>query len=76
MINKLNIKKMGKHNSNCNKVLKVYKDLTKKGFVVEKVKNGTKIIHLKTKQFYIFHYSDKGYHPLRRWVKNNFNMDI
>lgn len=67
---------MGKHNSNCNKVLKLYKELSKIGFIIENVKSGTKIIHIQTNKFYIFHYSDKGYHPLRRWVKNNFNIVI
>jgi len=67
---------MVKHNSNCNKVLKVYKTLIKQGFIIQKVKNGTKIKHIKTNKFYIFHYSDKGYHPLRRWVKNNFDLRI
>ena len=67
---------MPKHSSNCNKILKVYKLLTKNGFRIENVKSGTKVRHIKTNKFYIFHYSDKGYHPLRRWVKMNFEIDI
>ncbi len=67
---------MGKHKNNCSKVLKVYKKLSNYGFSIESVKNGKKIKHIKTKKIYIFHYSDKGYHPLRRWVKKNFNIKI
>lgn len=67
---------MAKHNSNCNKVMKLYKELNKIGFTVEKVKSGTKVIHNETQKFYIFHYSDKGYHPLRRWIKKNFALEI
>ena len=67
---------MTKHNSKCNKILRVYKELISRGFTIEQVKKGTKIIHLKSNKFYIFHYSEKGYHPLRRWVKNNFNIKI
>lgn len=67
---------MAKHKNNCNKVLKVYKQLLHYGFVIESVKNGKKIIHIESNKMYIFHYSKKGYHPLRRWVKNNFNLKI
>ena len=67
---------MPKHKSNCNKVQKLYKQLSKLGFTVDKVKSGTKIIHNESGKFYIFHYSDKGYHPLRRWIKKNFEILI
>lgn len=67
---------MPKHNSKCNKVMKLYKKLEKIGFEIEPTKNGVKVRHIESNKFYIFHYSNKGYHPLRRWIKSNFNIDI
>lgn len=67
---------MVKHRNNCNKILKIYKQLIDRGFMIERIKKGTKIIHIETNKFYIFHYSEKGYHPLRRWIKKNFAINI
>lgn len=67
---------MAKHKSNCNKVKKVYKTLKNLGFSIEPTKKGVKVIHLESCKIYIFHYSDKGYNPLRRWVKKEFNLYI
>jgi len=67
---------MAKHKNNCNKVKKVYKNLVTLGFAIDKTKNGVKVRHIETKKIYIFHYSEKGYNPLRRWVKKEFNIEI
>ena len=67
---------MAEHYSNCHKILKIYKRLNNNGFSVEKIKKGTKIKHLESNKFYIFHYSAKGYHPLRRWCIKEFGFSI
>ena len=67
---------MVKHKNNCNKVKKVYKNLRSIGFTTTKTKNGVKVTHIETGKFYIFHYSEKGCNPLRRWIKKELNMNI
>lgn len=67
---------MVKHKTNCNKVKKVYKSLVRLGFIIEKTKNGVKVKHIETQKIYIFHYCEKGYNPLRRWIKKEFNLEI
>lgn len=64
-----------KHKNNNNKMMKIYKDLTKKGFDIKKTTKGYKIIH-NTGKMYIVHESGKMYHPLRRWLKSNFDIII
>jgi len=67
---------MAKHFNKSKKILNIYKMLETCGFIIEKTKKGKKIIHIVTNEFYFFHYSDKGYHPLRRWVANIANIEI
>ena len=68
---------MVKHKNNCNKVKKVYRNLEKNhGFTIGKTKNGVKVTHIESGKFYIFHYSEKGCNPLRRWIKKELNMNI
>jgi hypothetical protein len=64
-----------KHNSSCNKITKIYKYLSKNGFEIIKTKNGVKIKNIKNNDVYLLHYSDRAYHPLRRWLKQ-YNINI
>ena len=50
--------------------------LSKGGFNIIQTKNGHKIIHIDTGYIYIIHSGPRDYHPLRRWLKSNFNIFI
>lgn len=67
---------MTKHNNNNRKILKLFKFLSDEGFDIQKIKKGNKIIHTETNKFYILHSTDKGFHPLRRWLNYNFQIQI
>lgn len=66
----------------CNHISKNMKDFLKKlvhyGFVVEYNGKCVKILPPATLKvsMYIAHFSDKGYHPVRRYVKNVCNINI
>lgn len=54
------------------------KSMERKGFRIEFTKKCVKIIppsDIKV-EMYIAHYGEKGYHPVRRYVKNVCKMDI
>ena len=54
------------------------KTLEKNGFIIEFTKKCIKIIPPKEikAEIYITHYCDKGYHPVRRYIKNMCKIDI
>lgn len=55
---------------------KIFKHLESKNFIIEYTKKHVKIIHKQSNEFYTFHESGKGFHPLRRWLKSNYNVEI
>lgn len=54
------------------------KSLEKNGFTIEFTKKCVKIIPPKEikVEIYIAHYGEKGYHPVRRYIKNVCKMNI
>lgn len=62
------------HNNKSSKMTKLFKELQNKQFIVEYTKKHVKIIHESSQQHYTYHESRKGYHPLRRWLKSNFDI--
>ncbi len=60
-------------------VRQVLKQLEKLGYNIEYSNGGSlaKIYHPdKSKEFYSFHVGEKGLHPLKRFAKKNWNLDL
>ena len=59
-------------------VPQVLKGLEKLGFRLQHTRASTvKIYHPnKAKPFYSFHISERGLHPLRRFAKHNWQLDL
>ena len=65
---------MGKHKSSSLK--KILKKLKKAGFEIETRTKGLKILGKDGGPDRVTHYSEKAFHPLRRWLKQNYGIDI
>ena len=65
---------MGKHNSNG--MRKVLKQLRKLGVDAEKKASGFFLTHTDVDEGYLMHYGERAIHPVRRWVKKHFGVDI
>jgi len=62
---------MAKHSNKDRRVIKMIKELKKNNFEITITNNnGYKILYIPNNEFHSFHpsASNKGYHPLRRWV--------
>ncbi len=61
--------------SKCKALDNLLKEIIKKGFIVTVNGNNIRIVPpVKNKEMYLAHYSHKGYHPIRRYVKQ-FSID-
>tara|TARA_Y100000310_G_C20625600_1_gene785706 strand:+ start:994 stop:1194 length:201 start_codon:yes stop_codon:yes gene_type:complete len=63
-----------KHSSNG--MRKVIKQLESLGIKVKKTKKGLFLMHPNVKESYLMHYGERAIHPVRRWVKRHFGVDI
>jgi hypothetical protein len=56
------------------------KSLEKLGYIIETSRGGSSTIKIrppdKNLPFYTFHNGEKGLHPLRRFAKKHWNLDI
>ena len=50
------------------------KNISNQGFTIKKTKNGYKVIHDNSQKSYSLHLFSKNYHPIKRWLKYNFNI--
>ena len=55
----------------CRTMIELIKEAKKSGYEIKITKKYTYILKNKNGDIGTFHISPKGYHPLRRWMKNN-----
>ena len=55
---------------------KVIKKLKKEGFIFEDKKRGAFIRHPKGGPSYMMHFAEEAIHPMRRFFKRNYNINI
>tara|TARA_B100001094_G_C18027007_1_gene718110 strand:- start:78 stop:296 length:219 start_codon:yes stop_codon:yes gene_type:complete len=65
---------MGRHHSQTSsskQMMDLFKNAYKLGYQIKITKKNTYMLKTKYGSVGTFHVSSKGYHPLRRWMKNN-----
>ena len=59
------------HTSSCRQMMELFKNANKLGYEMKITKKNTYVLKTEYGSIGTFHISSRGYHPLRRWMKNN-----